>query len=173
MGGLVFASGLSKDQPLEGTAASGYSIDLGGYTLTGNSNGVEASLLNFIESGAEPCTDANCWFNFDRLTFATGSAELDLAASTAQLENIAQIMKAHDGIQLKIAGYTDNTGSEELNMALSQERAESVIAAVVSRGIGADRLEAEGYGSQFPIASNDTVEGRAQNRRIAVRVRSR
>jgi len=150
-----------------------YSVDLGGFTLSGNADGVEAGLLNFIESGAEPCTDAACWFNFDRLTFATGSADLDMNASGAQLENIAQIMKAHENIQLKIGGYTDNTGSEDLNMTLSQQRAEAVIAAVVARGIGADRLVGEGYGSQFPVASNDSAEGRAQNRRIAVRVRSR
>lgn len=144
-----------------------------GFELKGAPGGVEERLIGFIDSGAEPCTDAPCWFSFDRLTFNTGSAELDMAKSADQITNIAEILKAYPGIQLKIGGYTDNVGSEEANMKLSAARADSVIKAVAALGVDPTRLVGEGYGSQFPRASNDTEEGRAMNRRIDVRVRAR
>ncbi|NWG71780.1 MAG: OmpA family protein [Parvularculaceae bacterium] len=147
--------------------------DLGGFQLKGAPDGVEAKLIAFIESGKAPCTDAECWFTFDRLTFNAGSAELDPVKSQEQLNNIAQILKAFPGIQLKIGGYTDNTGSQAANLALSQARAEAVVAAIAALGIDPSRLSAEGYGPQFPVADNATEEGRAQNRRIDVRVRAR
>lgn len=147
--------------------------ELDGVPLRGAVDGVESKLIGFIESGAEPCTDAPCWFTFDRLTFQTGSAELDMEQSAAQIDNIDRILRAYPGIQLKIGGYTDNTGSEETNMALSEARAASVVAAVAALGTDPARMDAEGYGPQHPVATNDTEEGRAQNRRIDVRVRQR
>jgi outer membrane protein OmpA-like peptidoglycan-associated protein len=147
--------------------------DLGGVELRGSADGVESKLVGFIEAGTAPCTDPQCWFTFDRLTFKTGSAEIDMEKSAAQLENIHRILQAFPTVQLKIGGYTDNTGSDETNMALSQARAEAVVAAVAALGSAPDRMNAEGYGAQFPVASNDTEEGRAQNRRIDVRVRQR
>ncbi|MFC7291246.1 OmpA family protein [Hirschia litorea] len=150
-----------------------FKAEIGGVELTGAANGVEAKLLSFIESDAEPCKEAACWYSFDRLTFNTGSAELDMDKSAAQLDNIAQILNAYPSIELKIGGYTDNTGSEEANMTISQARAEAVVAALIADGIAAERLDPEGYGPQHPVASNDTEEGRAQNRRIDVRVRAR
>jgi outer membrane protein OmpA-like peptidoglycan-associated protein len=86
---------------------------------------------------------------------------------------MAAILKAFPGIQIKIGGYTDNTGSQEMNMKLSQARAEAVAKAVAALGVDAARLDAEGYGPQHPVASNDTEEGRSQNRRIDVRVKAR
>lgn len=150
-----------------------FKANVGGVELTGAANGVEAKLLAFIESAAEPCKEAACWYSFDRLTFNTGSAELDMDKSAAQLDNIAQILNANPNIALKIGGYTDNTGPEDVNTAISQARAEAVVAALVADGISADRLDPEGYGPQHPVASNDTEEGRAQNRRIDVRVNAR
>lgn len=147
--------------------------NLGGAELRGAADGVESKLIGFIEAGREPCTDKDCWFTFDRLTFKTGSAELDMDQSAAQIENIHRILGAFPSVQLKIGGYTDNTGSDEGNMALSQARADAVVAAVAALGSAPERMDAEGYGAQFPVASNDTEEGRAQNRRIDVRVRQR
>ena len=139
-----------------------------GFELNIPENGIESKLLAFVDGGN--AIDDTTWFNFDRLTFATGKATLDMDKSGEQLNNIAEIMKSYPNIKVKIGGYTDNTGSEATNMTLSQNRANAVMAALVAKGIAADRMAAEGYGIAHPVASNDTPEGRAQNRRIALRL---
>ena len=150
-------------------APANYSKKLGsGFDLTGNANGIESGLVGFIES--DKPVDKETWFNFDRLTFKTGSAELDMDKSKEQLTNIHEILKAFPKVNLKVGGYTDNTGDEAANMKLSQDRANTVVAQLTSMGTDKARLEAEGYGSQHPVGDNATEEGRAQNRRIAVRV---
>jgi len=136
-------------------------------------NGADTRLLDFIKSGKEPCTDPDCWFTMDRLTFNTGSATIDMEKSSGQLTNLQMILAAYPSVQLKFGGYTDNTGSEDVNLGLSQQRADSVVNALVAMGVAPDRMVAEGYGSQFPVADNATEEGRAKNRRIDVRVRQR
>ena len=129
-------------------------------------------LLGFIKDNTDPCTDKECWFTMDRLVFQTGSSDLDMNFSADQLNNVYQIMSAYPNIQLKVGGYTDNTGSEDLNLRLSKQRADTVVSALVALGLEEDRFNAEGFGPAHPIATNDTPEGRAQNRRIDVRVRS-
>ena len=131
-------------------------------------NGVEARLLAFIQDpskGVEPAT----WFDFDRLLFNTDSATLR-PESQEQLGNIAAILKAYPNVHIKIGGYTDNTGDPQTNLSLSQGRANGVMAELIALGISADRLEAQGYGEQFPVADNSTAEGRAKNRRVSMRV---
>lgn len=151
------------------TAVTGYFRKLkSGFEIKGNTDGIENSLISFIES--EKPIDKTTWFNFDRLNFKTGSDELDMEKSQDQLNNMFEILKEFPAVKLKVGGYTDNTGSEEANMKLSARRAEAVVTALTAMGIDKVRLTPEGYGSQHPVASNDTEEGRAQNRRIAVRV---
>ena len=114
--------------------------------------------------------DKTTWFTLDRLFFETGSSTFK-PESQDQLDRIAAIMKAYPSVTLKLGGYTDNTGSYDLNMALSSERAEAAKAQLINRGIAANRLEAEGYGPEHPVCpANDTPECRARNRRIDVRV---
>ncbi len=139
-----------------------------GFEIKGNGNGIESSLISFIEDQGK-AVDKTTWFNFDNLLFDTGKSTLK-PESDVQITNIAEIMKAFPAVKLKIGGYTDNVGSEASNMKLSTARAKATEAAIVAKGIDAARLEAEGYGPQNPVASNDTEEGRAQNRRIAARV---
>ncbi len=149
--------------------AANYTKKLGsGFDLSGNANGIEAGLIGFIES--DKAVDKETWFSFDRLTFKTGSAELDMDKSKEQLTNMNEILKAFPKVNLKVGGYTDNTGDETANMKLSQDRANTVVNALTGMGTDKARLEAEGYGSQHPVGDNATEEGRAQNRRIAVRV---
>lgn len=131
-------------------------------------NGIESQVVNFI--AGDNAIDKTSWFNFDRLNFATGKATLDMEKSGEQLNNIAEIMKGYPSVKVKLGGYTDNTGNEAANMTLSQNRADAVKAALVAKGIAADRIATEGYGIAHPIADNATPEGRAQNRRIALRV---
>lgn len=133
--------------------------------------GIESQLITFIEDDAA-VIDKKTWFDFDRLNFKTGSSELT-DDSMAQVANIHEILKAYPAVNLKIGGYTDNTGAADANQRISEARAKAVMAALVLRGVDAARLEAEGYGDQHPIASNDTPEGRAKNRRIAVSVRAK
>jgi OOP family OmpA-OmpF porin len=71
---------------------------------------------------------------------------------------------------MRIGGYTDNVGDPAQNLELSKERADAVMAEEVRRGLAPDRLTAEGYGEQHPVADNSTEAGRAQNRRIAMRI---
>ena len=69
-------------------------------------------------------------------------------------------------MSIEIGAYTDDRGSDALNQNLSQKRAESVRSYLLGKGIAADKLTAKGYGEASPIASNDTAEGRAENRRV-------
>lgn len=131
-------------------------------------NGIEARLLAFIQDPTK-ATEPATWFEFDRLVFDTDSATLR-PESQEQLGNIAAILKAYPNVHIKIGGYTDNSGDAEHNLTLSQDRANGVEDQLVALGISPDRLEAQGYGEQFPMADNSTEEGRAQNRRVLLRV---
>ncbi|TAE32020.1 MAG: sodium-translocating pyrophosphatase [Cytophagales bacterium] len=140
----------------------------GGVALKGvSAKGIEANLLDFIKS--DKVVDKETWFDFDRLTFETGSATLKPESAT-QLNNIAEILKAYPNVNIKLGGYTDNTGNANNNLKLSGDRAVSVKGELTKLGIDAARLESEGYGQEHPVASNDTEAGREQNRRISIRV---
>ncbi|MCD8538811.1 MAG: OmpA family protein [Leadbetterella sp.] len=129
---------------------------------------IENELISFIEDKSKP-VDKETWFNFRKLTFESGSAVID-STSEKEVDNLAEILKAFPEVNIKVGGYTDNTGSDEINTRLSAERAVNVVAALVKRGIAPERLESEGYGPKHAIADNATKEGQEQNRRIAVRV---
>lgn len=102
---------------------------------------------------------------------AITNLEFDLGKATirdksyATLNRVAALLMEKN-FSLKLAGHTDNTGSDQLNMRLSKDRAESVKAYLVSQGANASRIEAIGFGEGQPIATNNTVEGRQQNRRV-------
>lgn len=81
------------------------------------------------------------------------------------MDRVAAIL-IEKNFSLKLAGHTDNTGSMQLNMRLSKERAEAVKAYLVSKGANPSRIEATGYGPTQPIATNATAEGRQANRRV-------
>ena len=130
-------------------------------------NGIENHLIDFIES-SKP-VDKTTWFDFDRLLFDTNSATLE-PSSQEQLSNIDAILKAYPRVHAKIGGYTDNSGDAVANLKLSDDRANNVMHELVGGGIDATRLEAKGYGEEHPVASNDTPEGRQQNRRISLLV---
>lgn len=138
-----------------------------GTTLNIPELGVENKLLKFIES--DKPVSPSLWFSFDRLLFETNSPELK-PESQEQLQNIADIMKAYPRVDLLLAGYTDNTGTDEINMQLSQQRADSVKQELVTLGVPAARLIAKGFGSTNPVAPNDSDENRAKNRRIEIQV---
>jgi OOP family OmpA-OmpF porin len=143
----------------------------GGVKVSFPKGSLEDQLITFVND-SKTAVDKNKWFNFDRLLFETGKATLK-PESVEQLKNVAAILTAFPKVNIKIGGYTDNVGDAAKNKTLSQQRAENVKAELVKLKIDAKRMEAEGYGQEHPVASNDTEEGRQQNRRIAISVRSK
>ncbi len=101
--------------------------------------------------------------------FKTGSAELD-RQSDPMLDSVAEIANRCPAARIEVTGHTDSVGSRESNMALSVERARSVLSFLVQRGVRPTRITASGYGETRPVASNETEYGRAKNRRIEFRV---
>jgi outer membrane protein OmpA-like peptidoglycan-associated protein len=99
------------------------------------------------------------------INFETGKATLK-PESYPTLDEIYNLLKQYPTLKVSVNGHTDNQGSHDYNMKLSQNRAESVKAYLVAKGIAADRLQAYGKGPDFPVADNDTQLGRAANRRV-------
>jgi K(+)-stimulated pyrophosphate-energized sodium pump len=144
------------------TLPSGVSFDI-------PEKGVENKLFNFLSNTAITVNDTT-WFDFDRLTFKTASAELD-STSAEQLQNIANMMAAYPTSEFKIGGYTDNSGDKNANLKLSSDRANFVMNALIEKGIAKERLKAEGYGDAHPVCpANDTDECKSRNRRISLKV---
>jgi OOP family OmpA-OmpF porin len=98
------------------------------------------------------------------LEFDFGKATIR-AKSYPTLNRVADLLKSKN-FSLKLAGHTDNKGSDSYNMGLSKDRAESIKTYLVSQGVNASRVEATGYGETQPIASNKTEAGRQKNRRV-------
>ena len=98
--------------------------------------------------------------------FDTGKADLK-PESDAAVAEVAKLLKAEPALKVYVVGHTDNVASLDLNTKLSQARADAVVQALVARhGIAAARLVGRGAGPLAPVASNDTEEGRAKNRRV-------
>ena len=102
-----------------------------------------------------------------RIEFPTGDASIS-AASARLLDSIAEAAADCTGA-LRIEGYTDDVGKDANNASLSLRRAEAVRAALIVRGVAPARLVAKGFGAASPLATNDTADGRARNRRIEIR----
>jgi outer membrane protein OmpA-like peptidoglycan-associated protein len=105
------------------------------------------------------------------IQFANGKATLRVKAYK-QLETLYRLMVYHPMLKIEIAGHTDNVGKKAANKKLSQERAQSVVNYLISKGIDASRLVAKGYGDARPIVSNKTKAGKALNRRVEFTVLS-
>lgn len=142
-----------------------------GTQLSVPSRGVEVRLLDSLQHPSGEAT-ANASYNFDRLLFESGQSTLE-PQSNEQLDNIAAILKAYPSVKFNLGGYTDNTGDASANRTLSEQRADSVMAALEQRGVDASQLSAQGYGEDDPVAPNSTPAGRQMNRRIAIRVASK
>jgi len=99
--------------------------------------------------------------------FATGKADLSPDANQS-VAKLAEFLKKSPNRNVLIEGHTDSVGKDDYNIALSQKRADSVKARLVGDGIAPARITTVGYGKKFPVASNDTKAGKAQNRRVDV-----
>lgn len=96
--------------------------------------------------------------------FATASYNLS-PSSNSELNKLVTLLKNNPSIKIEIAGHTDNTGNEDSNITLSTNRAKAVKSYLTNKGISASRIRSKGYGSNKPIATNETPKGRKQNRR--------
>jgi outer membrane protein OmpA-like peptidoglycan-associated protein len=148
---------------------------LGSYLLTASAdgylNGIDtASLMDENQSPARKdlyltpievgltVRLKNIYFDFDKTTLKS--------ESYTELNRVVDFLKKNSKIEIQIEGHTDNKGSDEYNTNLSQGRSQSVVDYLIQQGIDGNRLKAKGFGESKPIESNDTEEGRANNRRV-------
>jgi OmpA-OmpF porin, OOP family len=115
-------------------------------------------------------SDLTSILNQSIINFPTNSAEIPAISKPLLQQAAAAIRQLPPNTVIEIGGYTDNTGDPAANLQLSQQRADSVRAALMEAGVDPSALVAKGYGSASPVAGNDTLEGRLQNRRIEYRV---
>jgi outer membrane protein OmpA-like peptidoglycan-associated protein len=99
------------------------------------------------------------------INFDTGKSIIR-EESKPVIDQIVEMLKSNPDLKIGVEGHTDNVGTPASNKTLSEARAKSVVSAIVSQGISADRLSPVGYGQDKSIADNNTEEGRAKNRRV-------
>ena len=150
-------------------------IDLNGVALKGYKGGMEDQMITFLKAGsyktaADDAALKDKWYTFDKVNFKIGSATELEAGSQVQMDNLLAILKAFPEAKVKIGGYTDKTGVEADNIKLSQSRADFIKNWLAGKGVGAQVLTAEGYGSKFAtVAKEATNDERAVDRKMAVR----
>jgi len=140
---------------------------------------VEAHLLqsvkqiSSVEGLPESCKQITEDFSLENVTTSFDAYGFQLLSDSAKetWKKVADRLIDDPDLQVELAGYSDNSGNEELNQQLSQQRAESVRDYLVSLGVSGERLKAVGYGEEDPIADNSTVTGREANRRVEIYLR--
>jgi outer membrane protein OmpA-like peptidoglycan-associated protein len=108
-------------------------------------------------------------YTLDNVFFDTGKSTLK-PESYKTLNELVELMKVKPQLEIEIAGHTDNVGTPESNILLSQNRAKTVRNYLINQGIAAYRITTQGYGDTQPVASNQTPEGKQQNRRTVVSI---
>ncbi|MBK1673322.1 hypothetical protein CKO35_08360 [Ectothiorhodospira shaposhnikovii] len=126
-----------------------------------------AELQRQIEAMNAKPTDRGLVLTLGDLLFATGRSELRDGA-VRNLDQLAVFLREHPERTAIIEGHTDSVGSATTNARLSQQRADSVKRYLVRQGVDANRLHAAGRGQDYPVAENNTVSGRQQNRRVEI-----
>lgn len=122
-----------------------------------------------LESALTAETPEEKAFELEYVNFQTGLAELT-SLSHYELDNIAEAMAKYPEMRVELSGHTDNTGGDDVNQNLSEDRAQAVYKYLVEQGVSEDRLVARGYGATRPIDTNDTDAGREKNRRTELKV---
>jgi outer membrane protein OmpA-like peptidoglycan-associated protein len=112
-------------------------------------------------------TDRGLVLTLGDVLFDTGKAQLNAGAART-LDQLTQFLTEHPDRRVQIDGFTDSVGTDSYNLDLSQRRADAVKSALESRGIAAIRIETQGYGKSFPVASNTDASGRQLNRRVEI-----
>jgi outer membrane protein OmpA-like peptidoglycan-associated protein len=112
-------------------------------------------------------TDRGLVLTLGDVLFDTGKAELN-AGGARKLDQLVQFLTEHPDRRVQVDGFTDSIGTDSYNLDLSQRRANAVSSALRARGIDASRITTQGYGKEFPVASNSDSGGRQLNRRVEV-----
>lgn len=179
MGGTVIYEGMPQDADC--AEHNGINMVVGKVVKDGNEMWVEVASLGgdeyFLtvvlkELMKQDVTASNMFEVLNRdgritlyINFDTGKSVIR-DESRPVIDQIAEMMKANPSLKLSVEGHTDNTGTPASNKTLSEERAKSVVTAIVGKEIAPERLSSVGYGQDRPIADNNTEEGRAGNRRV-------
>jgi cytochrome c oxidase subunit II len=138
-------------------------------TLPAEAAAIEKNLNEKVKTAAESDNPAGSPIRMDNVRFESGSAKLT-ADSKYELDAAVAVLNKYPTLNVALGGHTDNVGDAAANLALSQQRAESVRDYLATRGIGAGRLKAVGYGDAQPAESNEKPEGRRKNRRVELTV---
>ena len=141
----------------------------GGGNISVPQGSINYNLARFL---GDPSANVPKNFVFDHLNFQTASTQLT-PESVPTVNDLAQVLKAYPNAQVQLVGHTDSTGTAEANQTLSLDRANAVKSVLVTQGVAADRISTTGSGQDRPVASNDTEEGRARNRRLELNVTSK
>ena len=156
-------TGIKPESVKQGLASLKQMTLPGGKVLNLREGSFYYNLAGFLANPTD--TAAPKSFVFENLNFEFGSAKLT-PESVPTLNDLVDILKAYASVQVKLEGYTDNVGDAAENKKLSMARAETTKEIMVASGIDAQRITTAGYGEERPIASNDTEEGKAKNRRL-------
>ncbi len=114
--------------------------------------------------------DKTNWFTLEGVNFESNKDVMKPGAEKT-LDNLFEMLNCYNTINIKMGGYTDNSGDSVQNVALSLQRAKAAMGYLVKKGIPANRIEVEGYGPQHPICAGNADDAcKAQNRRIDIRV---
>uniref|UniRef100_UPI0039A4FECB OmpA family protein n=1 Tax=Ornithobacterium rhinotracheale TaxID=28251 RepID=UPI0039A4FECB len=143
-----------------------------GTKLKVGESSVENKLYKFLNDDNATVSEDKTqgWITLDRIYFEKGKSSLT-PESKQQLKNLVLILKDYPKAKIKLGGYTDNAGAQEVNQPLSNERAQAAMRTMVLLGLKKERVSAEGYGAaHFVCATNDTPACMAQNRRVDLRV---
>lgn len=103
------------------------------------------------------------------VTFVTGSSDIR-SDFYSVLNDVARVVAEYDQTRLTISGHTDSTGGDKINQPLSERRADAVAMYLRTQRVANSRISSAGFGSRYPVASNDTPVGREQNRRVEVQI---
>jgi len=114
-------------------------------------------------------TDRGLVLTLGDVLFETGKATL-LTGALNEVNNVASFLGKHPARNVLVEGHTDNVGSEDYNMGLSQRRADAVKFALISRGVASNQILSKGWGESRPVATNSTASGRQQNRRVEITI---
>jgi outer membrane protein OmpA-like peptidoglycan-associated protein len=160
-------SGLQRE---ESSAAAPFSRVLPtGYDVKGERDGLEQHLLQLVEDPSQKM-DRNTWFDFDRVSFGDGSAELDAGRTRAQIENVAEILKAYPRVKLRLAEFGAPAAKTSGSTKRSAARVHAVKAELARLGVAASRLDAQEFGAEHPCPSKDPEACKGEHPRVWVQV---